>query len=171
MAGLVPAILLSIGAIWSKRKPGASPGCNWFRRDSTGRCRIASWRQARVASLVLRTHHRVVALVAEIDGVGRKAGTSERFLLVDGDLHLAAVGADIGAIDMIRQQRRVGIEPAALDPAAEQHIGVDRPRCRDRHSAPRRGRQGARALARCAAQRGATGIRAAASRRECHRYA
>jgi hypothetical protein len=33
---------------------------------------------------------------------------------------------DLGAIDMVRQKRRVGIEPAALDPAAEQHIGVDR---------------------------------------------
>jgi hypothetical protein len=67
---------------------------------------------------------------------------------MDGDLHLIAVRADIGAIDVVAQQRHVGIEPAALDAPAERDIGVDRLGARDRNPAGGRDRYGAGAFAR-----------------------
>ena len=64
-------------------------------------------------------NHRVSPFLLEIDGVGCETGPPKGLLLMDGDLHLAAIGADIGPVDMVGQERIDGIEPATLDAAAE----------------------------------------------------
>src|SRR5262249_3681730 len=53
-------------------------------------------------------------------------------LLMYADLHLFAARPDIGAIDIVRQQRIRGVEPAAFDDAAHRHIDVERSRPGDR---------------------------------------